>query len=45
VLVSSECDIDKLIEFDDGTGGRIAEMCKGRVIELKGKELNYRVNG
>lgn len=44
VLVSSEHDIDKLISFDDATGGRIAEMCKGRIIELKGKELNYRLN-
>ncbi|EPR10128.1 hypothetical protein L323_14920 [Ruminiclostridium papyrosolvens C7] len=43
VLVSSEYNINKMIDFDDATGSRIAEMCKGRTIDLIGKELNHRM--
>lgn len=43
ILVSSEYCIDKMIEFDEATGSRIAHMCKGRTIEFKGAELNHRM--
>jgi DNA replication protein DnaC len=45
MLVSSEYPILKMIDYDDATGSRIAEMCKGRIVELKGKELNHRMEG
>jgi DNA replication protein DnaC len=45
ILVSSECLIDEMINFDDATGSRIAEMCKGRTVHLIGKELNHRMEG
>ena len=43
VLVSSEFGIDRLIDFDEATGSRIADMCKGRTIEFAGAELNHRM--
>lgn len=45
ILVSSEYPISKMVDYDDATGSRIAEMCKGRIEELKGKELNHRMEG
>lgn len=43
VLVSSEYKMKDLIYFDEAIGSRIGEMCKGRVIEFEGKELNHRM--
>ena len=43
VLVSSEYKLKDLIYFDEAIGSRIGEMCKGRVIEFEGKELNHRM--
>lgn len=43
ILVSSEHVISKMLDFDEATGSRIAEMCKGRIVELVGNELNYRM--
>lgn len=45
ILVSSEYYSRQLVDFDDATGSRIIEMCKGRIVELKGKELNHRMEG
>lgn len=45
ILVSSEYYSKQLVDFDDATGSRIIEMCKGRIVELKGKELNHRMEG
>lgn len=45
ILVSSEYSVNKMIDYDDATGSRIAEMCKGRTVELVGKELNHRMEG
>lgn len=42
-LVSSEYKLKDLIYFDEAIGSRIGEMCKGRVIEFEGKELNHRM--
>jgi DNA replication protein DnaC len=43
IIVSTEYDVDKLMETDQATGSRIIEMCKGRIIEFQGKELNHRL--
>jgi DNA replication protein DnaC len=43
IILSCEYDIDKLLEFDEAIGSRIAEMCKGRIIEFIGIELNDRL--
>lgn len=45
ILVSSEYTINQMLNYDDATGSRIAEMCKGRTIHLQGKELNHRMEG
>lgn len=43
VIVSSEYPVIKLLEFDEGIGSRIVEMCNGHLYEVKGKENNYRM--
>jgi DNA replication protein DnaC len=43
IILSCEYDMDKLLEFDEAIGSRIAEMCKGRIIEFIGTELNDRL--
>lgn len=42
-LVSSEYKLKDLIYFDEAIGSRLGEMCKGRIIEFDGKELNHRM--
>lgn len=43
MIISTEYSPDKLIETDQATGSRIIEMCKGRIIEFEGIELNDRL--
>lgn len=43
ILISSEYDAQKLIEFDEAIGSRIIEMCKGYIVQLEGMELNHRL--
>jgi DNA replication protein DnaC len=43
ILVSSEFNIERIIEFDEATGSRIGQMCSGRIMNLTGKELNNRI--
>jgi len=43
ILVSGEYSIDKMIDFDEAVATRIAHMCKGRMVEFSGKELNHRM--
>jgi DNA replication protein DnaC len=43
VIVSSEFGVDTLLDYDEAVGSRVIEMCKGRIIELKGANLNYRL--
>jgi DNA replication protein DnaC len=43
ILVSGEFDIDTMVAMDEATGSRIAEMCSGRIVVFKGKELNHRM--
>lgn len=44
VIVSSEYTADGLLDFDEAIGSRIIEMCKGRIVEFSGQELNYRIS-
>lgn len=43
IIVSSEKTVDEILEVDQAIGSRIIEMCKGRIIEFKGIELNHRL--
>lgn len=43
LVVSSELKINDIIKLDEAVGSRIVEMCKGRIAELSGRELNYRL--
>jgi DNA replication protein DnaC len=43
MIVSSEYSTDKLLDFDEAIGSRIIEMCKGRIFEFEGAELNHRL--
>jgi DNA replication protein DnaC len=44
IIVSSEYKTDDLLDFDEGLGSRIIHMCKGRIFEFNGQELNYRLS-
>lgn len=44
VIVSSEFSVDKLLDFDEGVGSRIYEMCKDYIVEVEKTVLNnYRL--
>jgi DNA replication protein DnaC len=43
MIISTEYDTDKLLETDQATGSRIIEMCKGRIVEFEGIQLNDRL--
>jgi DNA replication protein DnaC len=43
IILSCEYSVDKLLDFDEAIGSRIAEMCKGRIVEFIGTELNDRL--
>ena len=45
MIVSSELSVGRLLDIDEALGSRLVEMTKGRVVELRGKELNYRIYG
>ena len=45
MIVSSECSVGRLLDIDEALGSRLVEMTKGRVMEIRGKELNYRIYG
>ena len=45
MIISSECSVGKLLDIDEALGSRIIEMSKGRVVELRVGELNYRMYG
>lgn len=44
LIISTEKSIDGLLEFDEAIGSRIIEMCRGNIVQLQGKELNYRLS-
>ena len=43
LVISTEKMPDELLAFDEAVGSRIVEMCRGNIVILKGKELNYRL--
>jgi DNA replication protein DnaC len=43
MIISSEYKTYELVNFDEAIGSRLIEMAKGHIIELDGKELNYRL--
>lgn len=43
VIISSECGVDRLLGIDEALGSRLVEMSKGRIVELRGRDLNYRM--
>lgn len=43
IIVSSEFNAMKILDLDEGIGSRIIEMCKSHIVEIKGKENNYRL--
>lgn len=43
VIISSEHLVEKLLGIDEAIGSRIYEMCKDFIIEIEGKENNYRL--
>ncbi len=43
MIVSTEFTLDKMLNFDEGVGSRIYEMCKDYTIEIRGQENNYRL--
>lgn len=44
LIISTEKDLNGLLMFDEATGSRIIEMCRGNIVLLQGKELNYRLS-
>lgn len=42
-IVSTEKTLNELLNFDEALCSRMIEMCKGNIVEFKGKELNYRL--
>lgn len=44
LIISTEKSIDDLLDFDEAIGSRIIEMCRGNIVQLQGKELNYRLS-
>lgn len=45
IIVSTEKTMDDLLKIDEAIGSRMLEMCKNRRIEMRGKQLNYRIYG
>ena len=45
VIISSELSVSRLLDVDEALGSRLVEMTKGRVVETRGRELNYRIYG
>lgn len=44
IIISTEKMPSELIAFDEAIGSRLIEMCRGNIIQLQGKELNYRLS-
>lgn len=44
IIISTEKSPNDMLVFDEAIGSRILEMCKGNIIRLQGKELNYRLS-
>lgn len=44
LIISTEKSPADLVELDEAVGSRILEMCRGNIIRLRGKDLNYRLS-
>ncbi len=44
IIISTEKAPNDLLLFDEAIGSRLIEMCRGNIIQLQGKELNYRLS-
>lgn len=44
IIISTEKSPNELLVFDEAIGSRIIEMCRGNIVQLQGKELNYRLS-
>jgi len=45
IIISSECSVNTILELDEGIGSRLIEMARGHIVEIKGKDNNYRLRG
>jgi len=45
MVISTEKNMDELLDFDEGTMSRVIEMARGHQIEIVGREYNYRLYG
>lgn len=43
IIISTEFNIDKLLNFDEAIGSRIYEMSKDYIVEVEGTENNFRL--
>lgn len=44
IIVSTEFTIDRLLDFDEGVGSRIYEMCRDYIVEVENNDANnYRI--
>ena len=43
LIVSTEFTVDKVLDFDEAIGSRLYEMSKNYLVEIEGKENNYRL--
>lgn len=44
IIISTEKSPNDLLIFDEAIGSRLIEMCRRNIIQLQGKELNYRLS-
>ena len=45
MIISTEKTIDELVNFDEGTMSRVIEMARDHLVEIRGREYNYRLRG
>jgi len=43
IIVTSEHNSKELLDIDEGIGSRLLQMCKNYMVEIEGKENNYRL--
>lgn len=43
LVISTEKNLEELLEFDEATGSRIIEMCRDNIAWIRGREYNYRM--
>lgn len=43
LIISTECDINKLLDIDEAIGSRIVEMSKGHIVVFDDSTMNYRM--